>query len=115
MFLLPEAFIGVLVVVQLIKPMDCDTLFIFAIQGGIGMPISLRIPPEKDKMIQKAAKKSGTTKTAVILEAVDEKLGLTKTREQLIREFAGWLTHEEACELRQSVEVFGQINEGDWE
>lgn len=115
MFLLPEAFIGVLVFVQLTKPMDCDTLFIFAIQGGIGMPISLRIPPEKDKMIQKAAKKSGTTKTAVILEAVDEKLGLTKTREQLIRELAGWLTHEEACELRQSVEVFSQINEGDWE
>jgi len=79
------------------------------------MPISLRIPPEKDKMIQKAAKKSGTTKTAIILEAVDEKLGLTTTREQLIRESAGWLTHEEAYELRQAVEVFSKINEGDWE
>ena len=79
------------------------------------MHISLRIPPEKDKMIQKAAQKSGTTKTAIILEAVDEKLGLTKTREQLIRELAGWLSHEEAYELRQSVEVFRQINAGDWE
>ena len=79
------------------------------------MPISLRIPPEKDKLIRKAAKKSGTTKTAIILEAVDEKLGLTKSREQTIRELAGWLTHEEAHELRQSVEVFNQINEGDWE
>ena len=79
------------------------------------MPISLRIPPEKEKMIQKAAKKSGTTKTAIILEAVDEKLGLTKTREQVIRELAGWLTHEEARELRQAVEVFSQINEGDCE
>ncbi|MBW2478432.1 MAG: DUF1778 domain-containing protein [Deltaproteobacteria bacterium] len=79
------------------------------------MPISLRIPPEKEKMIQKAAKKCGTTKTAIILEAVDEKLGLTKTREQVIRELAGWLTHEEALELRQAVEVFSQINEGDWE
>lgn len=79
------------------------------------MPISLRIPPEKDRLIKKAAKKSGTTKTAIILEAVDEKLGLSKSREQTIRELAGWLTHEEAVELRQSVEVFGQINEGDWE
>ncbi len=79
------------------------------------MPISLRIPPEKDKMIQKAARKAGTTKTAIILDAVDEKLGLTKSREQLIRELAGWMTHEEADELRQSVEVFSQINEGDWE
>ena len=79
------------------------------------MPISLRIPAKKEKLIQKAAKKAGTTKTAIILEAVDEKLGLTKTREQLIREMAGWLTSEEAHELRESVKVFSQINEGDWE
>jgi len=79
------------------------------------MPISLRIPPEKEKMIQKFAKKTGTTKTAVILNAVDEKLGLTKTREQSIRELAGWLSHEEANELRELLSVFGQIHQGDWE
>lgn len=79
------------------------------------MPISLRIPPEKEKIIQKYAKKTGMTKTAVILNAVDEKLGLTKTREQSIRELAGWLSHEEANELRESLSVFGQIHEGDWE
>lgn len=79
------------------------------------MPISIRIPPEKEKMIQKFAKKAGTTKTAVILNAVDEKLGLTKNREQLIRELAGWLTLEEANELRETLTVFGEIQEGDWE
>jgi predicted DNA-binding protein len=79
------------------------------------MPISLRIPPEKEKKIQKYAKKAGITKTAVILSAIDEKLGLTKSREQNIRELAGWLSHEEAVELREAVEVFGQIHEGDWE
>ncbi len=79
------------------------------------MPISLRIPPEKEKIIQKFAKKAGTTKTAVILNAVDEKLGLTKTREQSIRELAGWLSQEEANELRETLAVFGQIHEGDWE
>ncbi len=78
------------------------------------MPISLRIPPEKEKKIQKFAKKASTTKTAVILNAVDEKLGLTKSREQTIRELAGWLTPEEADELRKSVDVFSQIHEGDW-
>ncbi len=78
------------------------------------MPISLRIPPEKEKKIQKFAKKAGTTKTAVILNAVDEKLGLTKSREQTIRELAGWLTPEEADELRKSVDVFRRIREGDW-
>ena len=79
------------------------------------MPISLRISAEKEKMIQKFAEKAGTTKTAVILNAVDEKLGLTKTREQSIRELAGWLSHEEANELREALSVFGQIHEGDWD
>ncbi len=78
------------------------------------MPVSLRIPPEIEKKIQKIAQKEGITKTAVILNAVDEKLGLTKTREQTIRELAGWLSHEEADELRRSVDVFSQIGEGDW-
>ena len=79
------------------------------------MPISLRIPPEKEKMIQKFAKKAGMTKTAVILTAIDEKLGLTKNREQTIRELSGWLSHEEANELRETIDVFSQIREGDWE
>lgn len=79
------------------------------------MPISLRIPPEKEKKIQKYAKKAGMTKTAVILSAVDEKLGLTKNREQTIRRLAGWLSHEEAAELREAVEVFARIHEGDWD
>ncbi len=79
------------------------------------MPTSLRIPPEKEKMIQKFAKKAGMTKTAVILTAVDEKLGLTKNREQTIRKLAGWLSHEEANELREAIDVFSQIQEGDWE
>ena len=79
------------------------------------MPISLRIPPEKEKAIQRLAKNAGTTKTAVILNAVDEKLGLTKTREQSIRELAGWLSHEEANELRETLTGFDQIYDGDWE
>jgi hypothetical protein len=79
------------------------------------MPISIRVPPEKEKIIQRFAKKAGTTKTAVIISAVDEKLGLTKTREQSIRELAGWLSHEEANELRETLAVFDQIHEGDWE
>jgi hypothetical protein len=79
------------------------------------MPISIRVPPEKEKIIQRFAKKAGTTKTAVIISAVDEKLGLTKTREQSIRELAGWLSHEEANELRETLVVFDQVHEGDWE
>jgi len=79
------------------------------------MSISIRIPPEKEKIIQRFAKKAGTTKTAVIISAVDEKLGLTKTREQSIRELAGWLSHEEANELRETLAVFDQIHEGHWE
>ena len=78
------------------------------------MPLSLRIPAEKEKKIKKAAAKAGKTKTAYILEAVYEKLGLAKSREQLIREMAGWLTREEAEELRKSVEILGKVDEEDW-
>jgi hypothetical protein len=79
------------------------------------MPVSLRIPLEKEEKIRKAAAKTGKTKTAYILEAVDEKLGLQKTREQIIRELAGWLRHREAEELRKAVGVFNRINQGDWD
>ena len=78
------------------------------------MPISLRIPSKKDEMIKKAAAKAGKTKTAFILEVLDEKLGLTKNPEQTIRELAGWLSHDEAEELRKSVEIFNKVHEGDW-
>ena len=77
------------------------------------MPLSLRIPPTKDEMIRKAAAKRKKTKTAFILEAVDEKLGLVKTRKQIITELAGWLSHEEAQELRETVEIFNKVNQGD--
>jgi uncharacterized protein (DUF1778 family) len=78
------------------------------------MPISLRIPSEKDKKIRKAAAKSRKTKTAYILDAVDEKLGLVKNRDQVVRELAGWLSHEEAQELRKAVETFNKVEGGDW-
>lgn len=79
------------------------------------MPLSLRIPSEKNEMVKKAAAKTGKTKSAYILEAVDEKLGLIKDREQMIRKLAGWLSHEEAEELRKSVRIFNQVNQGDWD
>ena len=79
------------------------------------MPLSLRMPPKKEEMIKKAAKRAGKTKSAYILEAVDEKLGLVKNREQMIREFAGWLSHDEAEERRNVTELFNQVNEEDWD
>ena len=78
------------------------------------MPISLRISTEKEEMVRKLAARAGKSKTAFILEAIDEKLGLVKNREQTIRELAGWMTHEEAEELRASLRVFDEIQEGDW-
>lgn len=78
------------------------------------MPISLRIPPAKEEVIHKLAKQRGKTKTAIIMEALDEKLGLAKSRESLIREAAGWMTPSEASELRETLAVFDRINEGDW-
>ena len=79
------------------------------------MPVSLRIPSEKEAIIRKVAGRAGQSKTAFILEAIDEKLGLLKNREKLVRELAGWMTREEADELRASLRVFNEIHEGDWE
>jgi hypothetical protein len=60
-------------------------------------------------MIKRAAAKREKTKTAFIPEAVDEKLGLVKTPEQIIRELGGRLSHEEVPELRESAEVFDKV------
>ena len=79
------------------------------------MPLSLRIPPEKEKKIRKAAARSGKTKTSYVLEAIDEKLGLQKPRAVMIRETAGWMSHEEAEEIRKAISIFHEIHEGDWD
>ena len=79
------------------------------------MPLSLRIPSEKDEMIKKAAAKCKKTKTTFILEAVDEKIGLVKGREQIVRELSGWLSHKEAEELRKAVEIFNKVEAEDWD
>jgi len=78
------------------------------------MPISLRIPTETEHKITRAAAKSGITKTAFILEAVDEKVGLLKDRERVVRESAGWLRHAEAEELRKAVMTLRKRHRGDW-
>ncbi|MCX5846315.1 MAG: DUF1778 domain-containing protein [Deltaproteobacteria bacterium] len=78
------------------------------------MPISLRIPSDKEEIIKKQASLAGKTKTKFILEAIDDKLGISGDREQFIRRFAGWLTSDEADELRRSLDVFEKVNEEDW-
>jgi predicted DNA-binding protein len=78
------------------------------------MPLSLRIPTKKEELLRKAAAKAGKTKTAFILEALDEKLGLNKNREKGARELAGWMNHKETEELRKAVNIFNKIEEGDW-
>jgi uncharacterized protein (DUF1778 family) len=79
------------------------------------MPISLRIPPKKEKLINRAARKAGKTKTGFILDAVDEKLQLVENREQIIRKTAGWLSPKEAARLSEDLMIFKKIDEADWQ
>ncbi len=79
------------------------------------MPISLRIPPNKEALINRAAKKAGKTKTGFILDAVDEKLQLVENREQTIRKTAGWLSPKEASQLSDDLMIFEKIDEADWQ
>jgi len=78
------------------------------------MPMSLRIPVQKENMIKKAAAKERKTKTTFVMEAIDEKLGLIRNREKALRDFAGWLSAGEAAELRRATKVFEKIEDGDW-
>ena len=78
-----------------------------------GGGLSLGIPSEKDEMLRKAAAKSRKTKTAYILEAVDEKLGLVRNREKVVGELAGCFPHEEAQELRKAVGCFNREDKDD--
>jgi hypothetical protein len=73
------------------------------------MPMSLRLPTKILSMIEKAAIKEKKSKTAFVIEAIDEKLGLVKNRESALRDFAGWLTGKEAEELRVATSVFETI------
>jgi len=79
------------------------------------MPVSLRIPKEKEEILKKRAKALRKTKTAFILEALDEKLGLAKSREQIIRETAGWMSHKDAQELRKAVAIFARVEQEEWQ
>lgn len=79
------------------------------------MPLSLRIPAKKEELLRKAAAKAGKTKSAFIIEAIDEKLGLSKNREKEVRKLAGWMSHEEAESIRNSVKVFDKIHKEDWD
>lgn len=78
------------------------------------MPMSLRLPLQKENMIKKAAAKERKTKTAFVMEAIDEKLGLSVNMAKALRDFAGWLSAGEAEELRRATKVFDKIDDGDW-
>ena len=72
------------------------------------MAISLRIPVEKEEIIRELAQKEGKTITAFVLEAIDEKIAALKERQTRIRQFAGWMSHEEAAGLRQATDIFSK-------
>jgi predicted transcriptional regulator len=78
------------------------------------MPISLRLPPETNARLQALAAKTGKTKTALVLEALNKKYHFQKDRAQLIRDLSGWMSSDESEVLRESVADFRTVNEGDW-
>ncbi len=78
------------------------------------MQISIRIPQTTNDRLQLMASKTGKTKTALILEAVNEKYNLKKGRAQLIHELAGWMSPDECAELRNAIEDFNVVNDQDW-
>lgn len=78
------------------------------------MPITLKIPPETDSILKALARMEGKTKATLILEALKEKYSFKKKRRELIKNSAGWMSPDEAAELRNSVAVFDLVDEKDW-
>jgi hypothetical protein len=64
--------------------------------------------------LQVLAVKTGKTKTALILEALNEKYTPKKDRSQLIRNLAGWMPKTECNALRYVVSVLSAADEIYW-
>ena len=79
------------------------------------MQVSIRVPPEISDRLKSLVEKTGKTKTALILEAIDEKYALKKKHSQLVRELAGWMSQAECDELRNTVADFDKVDDRDWQ
>jgi predicted transcriptional regulator len=79
------------------------------------MQVSLRVPPETIARLNALAKKTGKSKTALILEALHEKYGLTKNHSQMVHDLAGWMSQAECNELRNAIAAFDAVDESDWQ
>ena len=78
------------------------------------MQISLRVPEKTGNRLNSLAKKTGKTKSALIMEALDKKYSPEKDRSQFIRELSGWMPRTECTELRKAVTEFNTVDEEDW-
>ena len=79
------------------------------------MQVSLRVPEKTGNHLDYLAKKTGKTKSALIMEALDEKYHPEKDRSQLIRELSGWMSKTECNELREAVTEFNTVDDEDWQ
>ena len=78
------------------------------------MQVSLRVPPKTGDRLNSLARKTGKTKSALIMEALDEKYCPKKDRAQLVRELSGWMPKTDCNELREAVSAFNTVNDEDW-
>ena len=78
------------------------------------MQISLRVPPKTGERLKALEAKTGKTKTALILEALQDKYEPRTVRSQLVRDLAGWMSSSECEELRKALAEFNTVDDEDW-
>ena len=78
------------------------------------MQISLRVPSKTGERLKALAAKTGKTKTALILEALQEKYEPRTDRSQRVRDLAGWMSRSECEALRQTTAEFDTVDDEDW-
>ena len=78
------------------------------------MQVSFRVPEITGNRLNALAKKTGKTKSALILEALDEKYRPETDRAQFIHELSGWMSKTECQALREAVSEFNAVDDEDW-
>ena len=77
------------------------------------MQISMRVSEKTGNRLNSLAKKTGKTKSALIVEALNEKYCPDTDRAQLIRDLSGWMPKTECNELREAVTEFSIFDDKD--
>jgi hypothetical protein len=75
-----------------------------------------KLPKDIEKALLEEARSRGTTKTEIVLKALEERfcLGDRERRGRRLRDFFGRMTRDQYAAFRRATEPFSQVEEDLW-